>query len=58
MATPARTYVLDTSVLLSDPKALLKFAEHQVILPVVVITELEKKRHDPELGYFLSLIHI
>ena len=52
MATPARTYVLDTSVLLSDPKALLKFAEHQVILPVVVITELEKKRHDPELGYF------
>lgn len=52
MATPARTYVLDTSVLLSDPKALLKFAEHQVVLPVVVITELEKKRHDPELGYF------
>lgn len=52
MTTPPRTYVLDTSVLLSDPKALLKFAEHQVVLPVVVITELEKKRNDPELGYF------
>ena len=47
-----RTYVLDTSVLLSDPKAMFRFAEHAVVLPVVVITELEKKRHDPEIGYF------
>lgn len=47
-----RTYVLDTSVLLSDPRALFRFAEHAVVLPVVVITELEKKRHDPEIGYF------
>lgn len=47
-----RTYVIDTSVLLSDPRALFRFAEHAVVLPVVVITELEKKRHDPEIGYF------
>lgn len=47
-----RTYVLDTSVLLSDPRAILRFDEHAVVLPVVVITELESKRHDPELGYF------
>ena len=47
-----RTYVLDTSVLLSDPGALFRFAEHAVVLPVVVITELEKKRHDPEIGFF------
>lgn len=47
-----RTYVLDTSVLLSDPRALFRFAEHSVVLPVVVITELEGKRHDPEIGYF------
>src|SRR5215203_586734 len=46
------TFVIDTSVLLSDPRALLRFAEHEVIVPVVVITELEAKRHDPELGYF------
>src|SRR5690606_25522186 len=26
--------------------------EHEVILPVVVVTELEAKRHHPELGYF------
>jgi len=47
-----RTYVLDTSVLLADPLALIRFAEHEVVLPVVVITELEGKRHHPELGYF------
>ena len=47
-----RTFVLDTSVLLSDPNAIFRFAEHAVVLPVVVITELEKKRHDPEIGYF------
>ena len=50
--TARASYVLDTSVLLSDPRALLRFAEHEVILPVVVITELEGKRNDPELGYF------
>nr|WP_243640531.1 PhoH family protein [Nocardioides jejuensis] len=47
-----RTYVLDTSVLLADPGALRRFDEHEVVIPVVVITELEGKRHHPELGYF------
>ncbi|NYG56761.1 PhoH-like ATPase [Nocardioides perillae] len=47
-----RTYVLDTSVLLADPGALRRFEEHEVVLPVVVITELEGKRHHPELGFF------
>lgn len=46
------TYVLDTSVLLSDPTALFRFKEHAVVIPVVVIGELEAKRHDPEIGYF------
>ena len=47
-----KTHVLDTSVLLSDPRAIRRFAEHDVVLPVVVITELEAKRHHAELGYF------
>jgi PhoH-like ATPase len=51
-AAAERTYVLDTSVLLSDPKAVFRFAEHAVVLPVVVISELESKRNDPEIGYF------
>jgi PhoH-like ATPase len=47
-----RTYVLDTSVLLADPASFSRFDEHHVVIPVVVITELEAKRHHPELGYF------
>jgi PhoH-like ATPase len=47
-----RTFVLDTSVLLADPLSVLRFDEHEVVLPVVVITELEAKRAHPELGYF------
>ena len=51
-APSTRTYVLDTSVLLADPAALRRFHEHEVVLPVVVISELEGKRAHPELGYF------
>ena len=47
-----RVYVLDTSVLLSDPWALSRFDEHHMVLPLVVISELEAKRHHPELGWF------
>lgn len=50
--TARRTYVIDTSVLLADPYALRRFAEHEIVLPVVVISELEGKRHHPELGFF------
>lgn len=38
--------------MLSDPSALFRFDEHEVVIPVVVITELESKRTHPELGYF------
>jgi PhoH-like ATPase len=47
-----RTFVLDTSVLLADPRAIYRFAEHEVIVPLVVISELEAKRHHPDLGVF------
>lgn len=46
-----RVYVLDTSVLLSDPRSIQRFEEHEVVLPLVVLTELEGKRHHPELGW-------
>ncbi|HVW80723.1 MAG TPA: PhoH family protein [Mycobacteriales bacterium] len=51
-AEARRVFVLDTSVLLADPSATVRFAEHEVVLPVVVITELEAKRNHPELGWF------
>ena len=50
--SPTRCYVLDTSVLLSDPWSLTRFDGHEVVLPLVVISELEGKRHHPELGWF------
>jgi len=50
--TAIKTFVIDTSVLLADPRAIFRFAEHEVVIPIIVINELEKKRHDPEIGYF------
>ncbi|MCU0281441.1 MAG: PIN domain-containing protein, partial [Acidimicrobiia bacterium] len=43
-AAPLRTYVLDTCVLLADPSAPLRFEEHQVVLPLVVIEELDRQK--------------
>jgi PhoH-like ATPase len=47
-----RTLVLDTSVLLADPRAFERFNGWDVIVPITVVSELEGKRHHPELGYF------
>src|SRR5688572_6019844 len=47
-ANERRTFVVDTSVLLADPHALERFEEHDVVVPLVVISELEAKRHHPE----------
>jgi PhoH-like ATPase len=47
----AITYILDTSVLLASPKSILSFHEHEVVLPLIVIKELENKRNDAEIGY-------
>ena len=49
--TGKRIYVVDTSVLLADPKSMTRFEEHDVVLPVVVVLELESKRNHPELGW-------
>lgn len=51
-ARSVKSFVIDTSVLLSDPWAITRFGEHHVVLPLVVISELEAKRHHHELGWF------
>ena len=38
------TYVIDTCVLLADPAAIFRFDEHDVVLPLVVIEELDRKK--------------
>jgi PhoH-like ATPase len=40
----ADTFVLDTCVLLADPQSPLRFDEHDVVLPLVVIEELDRKK--------------
>ncbi|GAC1581275.1 MAG: PhoH family protein [Candidatus Dormibacteria bacterium] len=48
---PTKTYVLDTNVLLHDPESLMAFEENDVVIPLVVIEEIDsqKKRQD-EIG--------
>ena len=36
-----KIYVMDTNVLIQNPQALLSFEDNQVILPVVVLEELD-----------------
>jgi PhoH-like ATPase len=40
----ANTFVLDTCVLLADPRSPLRFDEHNVVIPMVVIEELDRKK--------------
>lgn len=47
-----KNFILDTNVLLYDPNALFKFAENDIILPIVVLSELDKFKSEPgELGH-------
>jgi len=46
-----RMYVLDTNVLIHDPQAIQQFDEHDVVLPIVVLEEMDKvKRGFDELA--------
>ena len=36
-----RIFVLDTNVLMHDPSALFRFAEHDIYIPMVVLEELD-----------------
>jgi len=47
-AYPPKTFVLDTNVLLHDPDALNAFEENEIVIPLVVIEEIDsqKKRQD------------
>lgn len=46
-----KNYLLDTNVLLHDPNSLVSFDEHNVLVPIEVIEELDRfKRESNELG--------
>ncbi|MBT2573497.1 PhoH family protein [Bacillus sp. ISL-51] len=47
----SKIYVLDTNVLLQDPNAIFSFEEHEVVIPAVVLEEVDsKKRYMDEVG--------
>jgi PhoH-like ATPase len=43
-----RTYVLDTNVLIADPDAPGRFEEHDVVIPLTVVEELDKLKTRPD----------
>ena len=46
-----KVFVLDTNVLLHDPSSILQFQEHDVVLPIVVIEEVDHfKKDQTEVG--------
>jgi PhoH-like ATPase len=44
MADRPRLYILDTNVLMHDPTALFRFAEHDIFLPMIVLEELDRAK--------------
>ncbi len=44
MAEKARLYLLDTNVLMHDPTAMFRFAEHDIFLPMIVLEELDRSK--------------
>jgi PhoH-like ATPase len=46
-----KNFVLDTNVLLHDPRSLFSFDDNNVVIPIYVIEEVDKfKRDQSELG--------
>ncbi|MDH5494005.1 MAG: PIN domain-containing protein, partial [Myxococcales bacterium] len=47
----SKIYVLDTNVILHDPRAIYKFEENEVVIPIYVIEEVDQFKKDlSELG--------
>lgn len=46
-----RQYVLDTNVLISDPSCLYRFDEHDIVIPMTVIEELDKLKDDKGISF-------
>lgn len=40
-----KAYIIDTNVLIHDPNAILNFDEHQVVIPMTVLEELDKLKN-------------
>lgn len=45
-AKPKKVFILDTNVLLNSPLAIYKFDEHDVVIPITVIEEIDRFKKD------------
>jgi PhoH-like ATPase len=51
VASSKKVFVLDTNVLLHDPQAIFHFQEHDIVIPIVVIEEIDNfKKDQTEVG--------
>jgi len=51
VASAKKVFVLDTNVLLHDPQAIFRFQEHDIVIPIVVIEEIDTfKKDQNEIG--------
>ncbi len=51
VASSKKVFVLDTNVLLHDPQAIFHFQEHDIVIPIVVIEEIDNfKKDQTEIG--------
>lgn len=41
-----KIFIIDTNVVLFDPHAIFKFAEHDVVIPIVMVEEVDKFKRD------------
>lgn len=48
--TVRKIYVLDTNVLIHDPRAIFNFVDNEVVVPISVIEEIDKLKRDPTTG--------
>ena len=52
-----KIYVLDTNVLLHDPNAMFSFEDNEIVIPLVVIEEVDgQKRRQDEVGRHARLV--
>jgi len=50
-SSPKKVFVMDTNVLLHDPQAIFRFQEHDLVIPIVVIEEIDTfKKDQTEIG--------
>ena len=44
-----RIFVLDTNVVIHDPTAIFQFAEHDIVIPMTVLEEVDKLKNGSDL---------